>query len=165
MPATSEKQVFNFDNNFEQAARAVLVAGGYADAFIEGAQSADLPPSRIEVSFAAGEALNEAALLNGDHVYDYYSGRLTLRVVTFRPEDQPSPIAGVSNLHSEWSAAVRYLFQERRAPFNSVNLPFYSVQAIRPLATTRDLDPKWLEDYTRLEFAVEFGIRADAWPA
>lgn len=162
MTATSNKQVFNFDNNFERAVQSVLAAAGYNDAFISGV-SAELPPSRIEISFAAGEALNEAELANGDRVYDFFSGRLTIRIVTFRPDDQPSLLAGVSTLHSEFSAGVRVALQERAAPFTTANLPYYAVKTIRPLATSRGLDAKWLEDYTQLEFEVQFGVRSDAW--
>src|SRR5688572_15340132 len=86
MPAQSEKQLFNFENNFERAAAARLAANGYHAAFIQGA-SAELPSSRIEVTFATGEALNEAILPNGDPVYDFCSGRLTVRVVTVRPDE------------------------------------------------------------------------------
>ena len=164
MPASNIKQVLNFDNNIEAAVRAVLVAGGYGDSFIAGIEQ-ELPPSRIEIMFQTGEALNEAALPSGDHVYDFYAGTLTVRIVTFRPDDQPSLLEGVSTLHSEWAAGVRALLQERAAPFTETNLPYYAVKTIRPRGTIRDLDAKWLEDYTRLEFAVEFGIRSDAWPA
>jgi len=164
MPATDVKQVYNFDNNFETAVRGVLVAGGYGDSFVSGITQ-DLPESRIEILFQAGEAINEAVLPNGDHVYDYYTGLLTVRIVTFRPDDQPSLLAGVSTVHSEWAAGVRALLQMRAVPFTSANLPFYVVKAISPRGTARDLDARWMEDYTKLDFSVEFCIRADAWPA
>lgn len=163
MPAQDKKQVFNFENNFERAAQSALAAAGYNEAFIEGGKS-ELPPSRLEVSFTVGEALNESTLENGDRVYDYFSGRLSVRIVTFRPEDQPSLLPGVSTLHSEWAAGVRAAMQERAAPFTRDNLPLYTVTTIRPLGSARDLDPRWLEDFTRLDFHVEFGIRPDAWP-
>lgn len=84
--------------------------------------------------------------------------------MTERPSDQPSLIPGVSSLHEEWCAGVRAALQERNQPFNRTTLPFYSVQTIRPQGTQRDLDPRWLEDYTRLDYLVQFGIRSDAWP-
>ena len=164
MPASNIKQVLNFDNNIEAATRGVLVAGGYGDSFIAGIEQ-ELPPSRIEIMFQTGEAMNEAILPSGQHVYDFYAGLLTVRIVTFRPDDQPSLLAGVSTLHSEWAAGVRALLQERATPFTEANLPYYAVKTIRPRGTIRDLDAKWLEDYTRLEFSLEFGIRSDAWPA
>ena len=164
MPATDVKQIYNFDNNFETAVRGVLIAGGYGDSFIAGI-SQDLPPSRLEVMFQTGEAMNEAALPSGDHVYDFYAGTLTVRIVTFRPDDQPSLLPGVSTVHSEWASGVRALLQERVAPFNTTNLPYYAVRTILPRGTVRDLDGRWLEDYTKLDFSVQFGIRADAWPA
>jgi hypothetical protein len=164
MPATDQKQVFNFENNFEIAVAGVLMAGGYGDAFIAGVDNA-LPASRLEVTFETGDAMNEGALPSGEHVYDFYSGKLSVRIVTFRPETQPSLLPGVSSLHCEWAAGVRTLLQERREPFTSANLPYYTVRTIRPRSTRRELDAKWLEDYTQLEFLVEFGIRPDAWPA
>lgn len=162
MISDSLKLLHNYDNAIEAAARSVLVANGYGDSFIQG-NSSDLPPSRIEVLFATGEAMNEAVLANGDHVYDYFAGRLTIRIVTMRPDDQPSLISGVSTMHSEFAGAVRAIFEERAKPFTSVNLPLYSVKVIRPAGTRRDLDPKWLEDFTELSFAVEFGIRSESW--
>jgi hypothetical protein len=167
MPATDIKQLFNFENNFERAVESILTAGGIdsASTFIQGANET-LPESRIEITFAAGEATNQAALqTTGEMVYDFFSARLTLRIVTVRPDAQPSIIPGVMSLHEAWCATVRSLLQERVVPFTLTNLPYYGVQTIRPIATQRDLDPRWLEDFTRLDFLVEFGIRSDAWPA
>ncbi len=163
MPATDIKQIFNFENAFEIATQAVLNAAGYHDAFIQGG-NATLPPSRIEITFATGEAMNETALQNGQHVYDFFSGMLTIRIVTIRPDDMPSILSGVTDLHSQWAAGVRAALQERVSPYTTSNLPWYAVKTIRPRATTRDLDPRWLEDFTKLEFYVEFGIRSTAWP-
>lgn len=164
MPATDTKQIFNFENAFERATRAVLQAAGYEDTFIQGANQT-LPESRIEVMFSTGEAINEAVLENSDHVYDFFSGILSVRIVTVRPEDQASLISGVGDLHSEWAAGVRVALQERVSPYTTSNLPWLAVKTIRPRATTRDLDPRFLEDYTRLDFYVEFGIRSTAWPS
>jgi len=163
MPASSLKQIYNYEGAFERAVRDLLQAAGYADTYVEQA-NATLPESRIEVTFAAGAAVNEEVLPDGAHVYDFFEGRLAIRIVTVRPVDRPSLISGVATLHEEWAAAVRTSLEERAAPFTTVNLPYYAVKTIRPLATTRDLDPRWLEDYTRLEFFVQFGIRSDAWP-
>lgn len=168
MPATSEKQIFNFENAIERATESILKAGGYADTFIQGA-NATLPESRIEVMFATGEAINEACYpldpTGEKTIYDFYNGRLTVRIVTVRPETQASLLVGVSTLHEEWAAGVRVLLQERLAPFNTTNLPYLAVKTIKPAGTTRDLDPRWLEDFTRLDFLVQFGIKSDAWPA
>lgn len=166
MAATSEKQIYNFENAIERAVEGVLKAAGYADTFIQGA-NATLPESRIEVMFATGDAINEAVYpLDSDKtVYDFFNGRLTLRIVTVRPDTQASLLAGVSTLHEEWAAGVRVALQERNSPFTTTNLPYLTVKTIRPLGTTRDLDPRWLEDFTRLDYLVQFGIRSDAWPA
>ncbi len=98
-------------------------------------------------------------------IYDFFNGRLSIRIVTERPGDQASLISGVSSLHEEWCAGVRVALQERNTPFTATNLPHYSVQTIRQQGTQRDLDPRWLEDYTRIDFLIQFGIRSTAWPA
>lgn len=163
MPAQSEKQVYAFEGNFELATRAVLQAAGYNETLIQG-MNVSLPPTRIEVIFALGEALNEAVLLNEDKIYDYFNARLVLRICTERTMDKPSLIDGVLNLHEEWAAGVRTALQERKKPFNETNLPYYHVNTIRPTGSQRDFDVRFLEDYTRLEYLIEFGIRSDAWP-
>jgi hypothetical protein len=163
MPAQSVRQILNFNENWQRATRDVLNAAGYCDSFIE-RSNCDLPRSRIEVSFATGEALNECVLANGDHEYDFYSGRLKIRIATFRPDDQPSLLPGVGSIHSEWSAATLDLLRESQRPFTTENLPYYAVKTIRLLSVNPDLDPRWMEDFTEIEFYVEFGIRSDAWP-
>jgi hypothetical protein len=165
MAATSEKQIYNFENAIERATESVLSAAGLP-ALIQGGNET-LPESRVEIVFAAGQAINTALYpLDPDQeIYDFYEGRLTLRIVTVRPETQPSLLSGVSTLHEEWAAAVRVALQERVNPFTTANLPYLAVKTIRPIGTVRDLDVRWLEDYTRLEYLVQFGIRSDAWPA
>ena len=165
--ATSELQLFNFEYNFERATESVLEAAGYLNTYIQGANET-LPTSRIEVTFASGQAINEALypLDPAQEVYDFFDGRLSLRIVTERnAEAGPSLTPGVGPLHEEWAAAVRMLLQERRQPFTETNLPYYAVKTIRQIGTQRDLDPRWLEDYTRIDFLVQFGIRSTAWPA
>lgn len=164
MPASSELKIYAFENAIERATASILNAAGYADTYIQGA-NASLPPSRFEITFATGEAVNETAHPTQEgHVYDFFNGRLVVRIVTQRPEDRPSLLAGVSTLHEEWAAGVRVALQERLCPYTTTNLPYLAVKTIRPSGTTRDLDPRWLEDFTRLDFFFEFGIRSDAWP-
>lgn len=171
MPAVSKKQLYNFGNNFERAAESIIEAAGIP-ALIQGA-NATLPPSRVEVIFQRGAPLNQGLRPNGDLVYDYFSGVLSLRIVTVRPDTQPSLISGVSSLHEEFAATLMELFEETKlsstneyiTAFTSANLPFYKVLKLQPQTETRDLDPRWLEDFTRHTYLVEFGIRSDAWPA
>jgi hypothetical protein len=170
MPASDLKQIYNFANNFERAGEAILEAAGLV-ALIQGANET-LPRSRVEVVFQRGEPLNEAILPDGTVVYDYWSGTLTFRIVTERPETQSSLLPGVSSLHEEWAATVLSTFRQKwnpetelySTPFNSTNLPYYTVKKLRPGTEARDLDPRWLEDFTRHPYFVEFGIRSDAWP-
>jgi hypothetical protein len=165
------KQLYAFESNIEQATKQILQAAGYFNTLIEGA-NVSLPDSRFEVTFVTGEAMNEAVRLNGDHVFDYFAGRLSVKIVTVRPMDQPSLLPGVVTLHEEWAAGVRaaLIWAEgqtaaaRQCPFTPAILPFYAVKTVRPVGGKRDLDPRWLEDFTFLDFAIEFGIRSDAWP-
>lgn len=171
MPATSKKQIYNFGNNFERATHSILASAGLGDVFIQGSNQT-LPRSRVEVMFQTGEPMNQSRRPNGDLVYDYFPGLLTVRIVTSRPTTQPSLLPGVSTLHEEFAASVREVLEERKTPlgeyqtaFTTDVLPYYKVTKIKPQQETRDLDPQWLEDFTRLPFLIEFGIRADAWPA
>lgn len=163
MPAQSKKQIYAFEENFEVAVRSVLDKAGLLNLLITG-QSDSLPESRLEILFVLGETLNQATLPNGEHVYDFFNAKLTMRIVTTRPTDQPSLLPGVGMLHSEFAAGTRVALEERLKPFNVENLPWYGVQTIRPAGSARDLDPRWLEDYTRLDYLIEFGIRSNAWP-
>lgn len=170
MPATSEKQLYNFSNNFERAVDSILEALGIPT-LIQGA-NATLPASRVEVMFQRGAPLNEGVRPDGQTVYDYWSGTLSFRIVTVRPETQPSLISGVSTLHEEFAATILSTFKQRwvsdpeeyLTPFTDANLPYYQVTKLRPEAEVRDFDPRWMEDFTRHTYAVEFGIRSDAWP-
>lgn len=170
MPAPSEKILYNFANNFERAAESILAAAGLP-ALIQGANGT-LPESRVEIIFQRGEPLNEGFRPDGRAVYDYWSGSLAFRIVTIRPETERSLLPGVSTLHEEFAATVLMLFaqqwsadpEEYLTAFNSTNLPYYVVKKLRPGTEQRDLDPRWLEDYTRHTYQVEFGIRSDAWP-
>lgn len=163
MAATSKIQIYAFESNFERAVEQVLDAAG-VPAYVE-KNSESLPATHVAITFASGEAINLAVLPNHEEVYDFFNARLTLQITTERPEDQPSLISGVASLHEEFAARVRAALEERANPFTTANLPYYAVKTIRQLGTARDIDPRWLVDYTRIEFLVQFGIRSDAWPA
>jgi hypothetical protein len=163
MPASSTKELFAFENHFERAVESILKAAGYPAVFTTAAQGV-LPESRLEVTFSLGDTLNEHTLDSGQRVYDYFNASLQIRVCTERPADRPSLIPGVARLHEEFCAGVRAALEERDDPFDGL-LPYYEVRTIRPRPTSRGLDTRWLEDFTQLEFLVEFGIRSDAWPA
>jgi len=170
MSATSKKQVYNIDNNFERATESIFEAAGLS-AVIQGSNET-LPRSRVEITFQTGQALNQGRRADGALVYDYFNATLTIRIVTERPHDSPSLIPGVSTLHSEFCATVRELLEETKSlngdystAFNSTNLPYYKVNKLQPQGEVRDLAVSpWLEDYTRLSYFIEFGIRSDAWP-
>lgn len=170
MPAENLTQLFAFESAIEAATRSILQAAGLPDTYVS--QGTDnLPPAYIEVTFSPGPAINQAVRLVGTESvetldYDFYDGQLTLRIVTPRTDDQPVLPAGVATMHESWAAGVRVALREAAAPFTEARLPYHAVKTIRPLGTERGLEPPpILQDFTRLDFALQFGIRSTAWPA
>lgn len=165
MSAPSTKQIYNFKGNFVAATKSILEATGMTDVYLERTLSALKSNARKEITFELGEAINESALPNGEHVYDFFAARLRIRIVTARRADQSSPVAEIRDLHDQFTCEVLAAFEEREAPFTTSNLPYYAVKTIRPLGTRSDLDLTFLEDFTDIDFEIQFGIRSDAWPA
>lgn len=165
MPAPSTKQIYNFKGNLVAAVRTILVAAGWDEVRLERETAKLKQAIRQEISFDLGEAQNEAVLPDGSHVYDFYPGRLRIRITSARRPDQASALAGVRDLHDQFVCEALDALEERKAPFTTDNLPYYAVKTIRPLGTRSDLDLQFLEDFTDVEFFLEFGIRSTAWPA
>lgn len=162
--AQSKKQVYNFKGQFNAAAQSIIQAAGLHAVVERSNETLTANPSRIEITFDVGDAANQAAAA-GDVVYDFYQGcRLTIRLCTLRPFDQPSPLAGILTLHDEFTATMYAIFEERLYPFTNF-LPYYQVNMIRPRGTQSGLDPRFLEDWTTITFEVWFGIRPSAWPS
>lgn len=164
MPATSTKHIYNFKGNFAAATAALLATYGWSDAYIERESRRLKAAVRQEITFHLGEAINEAALADGSHVYDFYAARLLVRIVTARRENQSSPDSALRNLHDQYVAETLDALEERKNPFTEELLPYYAVKTIRPLGTRSDLDLTFFEDHTEIEFALQFGIRSTAWP-
>ncbi len=118
--------------------------------------------ARKEISFDLGEALNEEVLINGKHVYDFFSARLRVRIVTSRR--QAAPVPEIVDLHDSFVADTLDLLAEEKRPFTEELLPYYAVKTLRPLGTKSDLDIIDREDFTDIDFALQFGIRSTAWP-
>lgn len=164
MPAPSTEKLYDFKTNFAVATAKILAASGFTQEYLE-RQCARLQATlRYEISFDLGEALNEEPLANGDHVYDFYAATLRIRIVSAR---RPKP-AGLGTelreLHDLFVARTLAQFEERRHPFDAL-LSWYAVKMIRPLGTGSGFDPLYAEDYTDISFALQFGIKSDAWPA
>lgn len=165
MSAPSRKQVYNFKGNIKSAAQAIIVAAGITDAYLERTNAFIKQNARVEVSFDLGEATNQEILPDQTYVYDWYSGRLRIRIVTARRQNQTSAVPEVRDIHDEFTCTVLTAFEERLQPFTEALLPYYAVKTIRPLGTRSDLDLSYMEDYTDIEFLLEFGIRPGAWPS
>ena len=162
MAAENEKQIWNLIGVIEAAAARILEAAEVPTVLLPRANAA-LPSSRLEVSFTPGEATNQHTLADGRKVYDYFEGgELRIRLATERPETRASLIPGVGDLHAEFLAAVLEAFDESRRPFDDL-LPFHYVNTVRPGRHQRDLDSRFLEDFTELRFVVDVGVKETAW--
>lgn len=168
--ATDLVQLFAFESALEAATRSILQAAGLPDTYVT-QSNAELPPSYIEVTVQPGSGINEAVRTVGTDStqvfdYDFYDATLTLRIVTQRTDDQPVLPSGVATQHEAWAAGVRVALREAANPYTEARLPYHAVKTIRPLGTERGLEPPpFLQDFTRLDFALQFGIRSTAWPA
>lgn len=109
--------------------------------------------------------MNQETRDSGKRAYDYFSARLRCRVVTSRRQDQALAPDEARDLHETFVAAVLDTFAEEAAPFTEALLPYYAVKKIQPLGTKSDMNVIYFEDFTDVDFLLEFGIRASAWPA
>lgn len=162
--APDTKAIYNFKGNFDKATCQVLSAAGCDALFLERGLKLLKLSGRIELTFDLGEALNTHTLPDGSQVYDYYNGRLRLRVLTARRQSASFPETGVREIHDQMVCGILDALEERKGPFTEVNLPWYKVNTIRPLGTRSDFNVIDFEDFTDVDFALEFGIRSTAWP-
>lgn len=163
--AQSTKQLFNFKGNFKEACLAINDAAGLTDSYLERSTEFVKQKARIEINFDLGEAMNQEVLQpGGQTVYDFFNARLRHRVCTARREDQVTAVAGIRDIHDEFVSTLLATYEERLAPFTEALLPYYAVKTIRPLGTRSDLNIAFWEDFTDVEFLIEFGIRSTAWP-
>lgn len=163
MPTT--RQIRNFKANFRSATLAILTTAGITDVYLERSLAKLKKTARLEVTLDLGEALNEEVLPTGIHVYDFFAARLRIRVVTARGPLEFAPAHEAADLHEGFVADVLDLFAEEKAPFTAELLPYYTVKTLKPLGTKSDLDLVYGEDYTDVDFFMQFGIRSTAWPA
>lgn len=160
--AASTKDLRNFKGHFRAAARVLINAAGWDDAVLERELKKLSAVARKEISFDLGDAFNQETLENGLRVYDSFAARLRVRVVTSRR--QAAPIPEIVDLHDRFVADVLDLFTEERNPFTEAILPYYGVITLRPAGTRADLDVLEREDFTDIDFALQFCIRSSAWP-
>lgn len=163
--APSTKQLYNFKGNFKAACLAINQAAGLDDSYLERTVRFVKQKARIEIYLDLGPAANTEERTDETLVYDYFSARLRLRVVTARREDQASALDEVRDIHDEFVCTLFAAYEERLQPFTEALLPYYKVNTIRPLGTRSDVDVAEWADFTDVEFLLEFGIRSTAFPA
>ncbi len=120
-------------------------------------------------NFAVG--LRQTFVLNGLNDYfsiptDGYAQR------SQRPADGPSALVpGILSEHNAIAAKINALMQIQdngfgttiRAPFDTGNLPYYSVKFIRTQGIVPYTDWDFLQDVMELTYGMEFSIRPTAW--
>ncbi len=164
MPALTTRDLRNFKGHFRVAVRTILEAAGWSDVVLERASAKLRAAARKEIAFDLGGVLNEETLPTGTHVYDFFAARLRVRIVTARRTDESFPGADATDLHERFVSEALDLLAEEKNPFSEALLPYYAVKMIRPAGTRSDFDPIYFEDFTDVDFELQFGIRSSAWP-
>jgi hypothetical protein len=166
MPAETTAQLLSIETAIEAATRTILDSAGLHENYLP--RSADsLPRSYIEITATLGEAINQGIHASGDTQYldwDYYQALLQIRLLTERAPENPTLPTATSQLHTTWLGGVRAALLESTCPYTEALLPYHAINMIKPLNTTRDLEPNFLHDITTLEYQLQVGIRSEAWP-
>lgn len=165
MSANSTRDLRNFKGHFRAASMLAFQAAGITVAVLERSVAKLKSTVRIETSFDLGEAMNQETRDSGLRVYDYFPARLRHRIVTGRRQGQSAAADEARDLHESFVSSALDIFAEEKLPFTEAILPYYSVTTLRPLGTKSDFDVIYFEDFTDVDFHVEFGIRATAWPS
>lgn len=167
-----EVQINNFGENFAAGLRQTFNASGLDDIFSIPTDGAAQGRISGEILFALGQGLNIGQRADtGDTVWDAYSGTLTIRLRGGRLYDGPSITPQVLSEFNARAARINAIMQIQgqglavtiRGPFDTGNLPFYSVKYIRPQGITPYTDWDYLQDVIEMVYGVEFSILASAW--
>lgn len=162
--APTTEDIRNFKGHFRRATKSILEAGGWNASALERAMKVMQASVRQEITFDLGETMNEATLDSGTHVYDYFVARLRIRIVTSRRQNQSFAGDEARELHEKFVSQTLDLLAEEKKPFTEQLLPYYAVKTIRPMGTRSDFEILYFEDFTDVDFGLEFGIRSTAWP-
>lgn len=162
--ATNTAVIRNFKGNFRAATREILNTAGWTDVVLERSMARLKATARKEVTFHLGQQANVETLPSGLQVADYFAARLRIRIVTSRRQDQSYPGDEAHELHENFVADALDIFAYEKAPYTEALLPYYAVKPLVTLGTNSDLDILHFEDFTDIDFAIEFGIRSTAWP-
>lgn len=162
MAAETEKQIWDVTSWIERATEQVLAKTEVPEILLPHSDRA-LPESRLELMFMLGEAANQHTLPDGRKVYDFFQGgELRIKLATSRPMQQASLIPGVATMHAQFVATILEALDEGREPFCDL-LPYHRVLTLRPLPVNRDLDARFMEDFTELRFQVDVAVKETAW--
>lgn len=170
MAAPSLAALLNFEDQFEDAAQAILESAGVVS-FVS--QSKDkLPLVNTGVNFECGAALDTLNWLPNvsgqtqptQQEYTRYVGILELRVEVNR-DTAREPLPSTYNFLGSIRGLVRAAFLFSQWPFQATNLPWLGVTDIRPNGSSTGFDQVRNVDSFIQRYQVTFEIQATAWPA
>lgn len=171
--SNTETKINNFGENFCTALQASFMDNGLDDIFSQPVGSVAQGGVSCEIYFALGPAINIGIRPDtGSAVQDAYSGTLTIKLRSARPQDGPSALVpGILSEHYARAARINAIMQIQdngngttvRSPFNTSNLPYYSVKFTKTQGIVPYTDWDFQQDVMEMTYALEFSIIPTAW--
>ena len=176
--AETDEEVYNFEENFEQAFKVGVEALKNLEVFTP-RDMVELPNKRVEVTFTLGEAeypmlpkwrgpTQQQKLANGEEIpliWGNWNGVLEVAIVTDRFEDTPYDYLAIKNEHNFYKSKILDALAHENELFSELNLPYYEVSEVRPgghLPEPPDIER--MDDRTVQIFNVKFQITEEAFP-
>ncbi len=169
MAAPSLAALLNFEDQFEDAAQAILESAGVVS-FVS--QSKDkLPLINTGVGFECGAALDQLTFLPlasgqtqpSEQEYFRYVGNLELRIEVNRDTER-APLESTYNFLGTIRGLVRGSFLYSQWPFDDTNLPWLRVSDLRPNGSSTGFEAARNIDSFIQRYQVTFAINPAAWP-
>ncbi len=165
----TEEQIFDFEGNFESAVRDLLDSRGIL-AYITGTDEL-LGENFVGAVLTIQEALEHFDRKpSGKREFSRYRAMLEIRITTQRDTDFPEQaiaedVSKTQGLHRSWRAMIRKEMQlDDKRPFDSENLPMYTVRWIRPMSSSFEGTSDNGLDVSRINYEIIFDINSSAWP-
>ena len=153
MPAPDHGTILQFEDAIETAVVTVLTANGMTAMRQRGSTSLATP--RVEVRLMVGAAEEHYGRGAGNEPFlDFWHGTIQLAIVTNRSRNDAS--------HMTYRGKCRYAMQGLTA-LNSA-LDYLAFSRVLESGTSPEIHADENHDATVVSFAVDFCVRADAWP-
>lgn len=152
-----------WEDAFEPACKAVLVANGVARAYITRTDETIQTPC-VLIEFTLGEADRHAGVRvsDGEIFLDVYRAKLSLTIITDRATNDDQD-ADNTDSHSDIRAKCRVAMR-KISNWTVALLPYHQVTEIMPTGTSPQITAESDQDLSELTFSMVVSVRADAWP-